>query len=223
MKLKAKRNQNTKFNPEKKNSDLLFLKDITNERHNKKEQHSKKEEKSKTDISNNESIPKSKNKTKNKIKYDPIVFRMIQNKNKKVFKPNIVYCISLFLTFEENLSLRLICKLFNSGILIRYDFLKNESFLFTTNNKIHEKIRKEYKINNKKNNLILFNELVEGTDKTKITKKEKEFNAIILNKRPTGNFSKKQILINMINNKDYISIKSRIKSGDFSIPKNLCV
>ena len=221
MKSKAKRNPNGKLNIEKKNTDLHLLDDITNIMQNKKEHNTKKEEKSKNIKSDIEF--KSKKRTKNKIKYDPIIFRMIQHKNKKKFNSNIIYCISLFLTFKENLSLRLICKLFNNGILNRYDFLKKENILFTTNNKIHEKIRKEYKIDNKKKDIMLFNELVEGTDKSKITKKEKEFNAIILNKRPIGNFSKKQLLINMINNKDYISIKSRIKSGDFSVPKNLFI
>ena len=223
MKQKPRRDENTKFKLEKKNANLSVLNDISNLFFIKDEKQCEKEEKTKNNknnISYNDSKPKYKNK--NKIKYDPIVFRMIQKRNSKKWKSNIVLCISEFLTFEENLSLRLVCKLFNNGIMTRYSFLK-ENIVFTTNNKIHEKIRKEYKINNKKKDLTLFNELVVGNDKKKLSKKEKEFNAIIFNKRETGNFSKKQMLINMINNKDFISIKSRVKTGEFSIPHNLNV
>ena len=225
MKQKPRRDENTKLKIEKKKANLSLVNDISNLLINKNVKLCEKEEKSKNNkksISHNDSKPKHKNINENKIKYDPIIFRMIQNRNSKKWKSNIVFCISEFLTFEENLSLRLVCKLFNNGIMNRYDFLK-ENIVFTTNNKIHEKIRKEYKINNKKKDLTLFSELVEGNDKKKLTKNEKEFNAIIFNKRETGNFSKKQMLINMINNKDFISIKSRVKTGEFSIPHNLNV
>lgn len=221
MKQKPKRNSNSKFKIQKKNADLILLNDETNYGlFNIKDELVESKKKSKEYTSKIKS--KAKYKDKNKVKYDPIIFRMIQKRNSKKWKSNIVYCISIFLTFEENLFLRLVCKLFNNGILNRYGFLK-ENILFTTNNKIHEKIRKDYKINNKKKDLELLNELVEGTDRTKLTKKEKEFNAIILNKRESGNFSKKQKLINMINHKDFISIKSRIKTGEFTIPHNLYV
>jgi hypothetical protein len=147
---------------------------------------------------------------------------MIQNHNRKKWKSNLVYIISEFLTFEEILSLRLVCKLFNNGIESRYKFLK-ENILFTNNNKIHDKIRKEYKINNKNKNIMLLNEMTEGGDKSKITKKEKEINALLYNKRPTGNFSKKQLLITMVNNKNFMSIKSKVRNGEFFVPKNLNV
>ena len=231
MKQKAKKTFISKIKGEKRNTDLSLLNDITNNiynntnnnNNNKEKIKGKKEGHSSSDlITKNKSKPKHKNKNKKKIKYDSIVFKMIQCRNNKKWKLNYVFCVSEFLTFEENLSIRIVCKLFNDGIIMRYRFLE-ENILFSMDNKIHEKIRKEYKINNKKKDIKLFNELVEGTDKTKITKKEKEFNAIILNKRPSGNFSKKQLLINMINNKDFISIKSRIKSGEISIPRNLCV
>ena len=67
---------------------------------------------------------------------------MIQSKNSKKWKQNIVFCISTFLTFEENLNLRLVCKLFNNGIINRYNFLK-ENIVFTNNNKIYEKKKKK--------------------------------------------------------------------------------
>jgi hypothetical protein len=164
---------------------------------------------------------KPKQKNKKKIKYDPIVFRMIQSRNNKKWKLNIVFCVSEFLTFEENLYIRLVCHLFNNGIIMRYHFLK-ENILFSMDKKIHEKIRKEYEINNKKKNITLFNELVNENDKSDNKKKEKR-NSDIFGKRENGNFSKKQMLINMINNKNFVSIKYRVKNGEFFVPHNLFV
>ena len=159
--------------------------------------------------------------SKNSDKYDSIVFKMIQCRNNKKWKLNYVFCVSEFLTFEENLSIRIVCKLFNDGIIMRYRFLE-ENILFSMDNKIHEKIRKEYKINNKKKNISLFNELINENDKNDNDIKQKR-NSDIFNKRENGNFSKKQMLINMINNKNYISIKYRVKNGEFSVPHNLFV
>lgn len=214
MKQKARRkNKNTKLKIEKRKADLILLNDITNQIFNKKENTSK-------DIVT-EPKPKSKSKNKKKIKYDPIVFRMIQSRNMKKWKSNIVYSVSEFLTFEENLSIRLVCKLFNNGIMMKYEFLK-ENILFSMDTKIHEKIRKEYKIDNKRKNITLINELVEeNMDQDKKNKGKRISNPF--NKREAGNFSKKQMLINMINNKDYISIKYRVKKGEFFVPYNLCV
>ena len=222
MKQKAKRNPYHKLTLEKKNVELCLLNDITNKLFFNNIENNNNEKENFTKNKKDKSKSKPKYKNKNKIQYDPIIFRMIQRRNSKNWKSNIVYCVSEFLTFEENLSLRLVCKLFNNGIENRYEFLK-ENFVFTTNNKIHEKIRKEYKINNKKKNILLFNEIIEGTNKKKLTKKEKEINALLYNKRETGNFSKKQMLINMINNKDFYSIKSRVKSGELLVPNNLTV
>ena len=87
----------------------------------------------------------------------------------KKWKSNIVYSVSEFLTFEENLSIRLVCKLFNNGIMMKYEFLK-ENILFSMDTKIHEKIRKEYKIDNKKKNITLINELVEENTDQEVTK-----------------------------------------------------
>ena len=213
MKQKAKRIPNSKLEIKKKKIDFSLLDSITNKLLLGDSPKIGEE----NNLTKYESKPKNKNK--NKIQYDPIIFKMIQNHNSKKWKSNIVFCISEFLTFEESLSLRIVCKMFNSGIESRYLFLK-ENILFTNNNKIHEKIRKEYKINKKKN-LILLNEIAEGQKNSQITRKEKEMNALLFNKRKTGNFSKKQLFITMVNNKNYMSIKSKLKKGEFSMPKNL--
>ena len=215
MKQKSKRNPSIKLKLEKK-GDFSLLNDTANTLIFVNSVFKGKEN------NINKYEPKPNYKNKSKIQYDPFIYKMIQNHNRKKWKSNLVYIISEFLTFEEILSLRLVCKLFNNGIENRYKFLK-ENILFTNNNKIHDKIRKEYKINNKKKNIILLNEITEGVDKSKITKKEKEINALLYNKRPTGNFSKKQLLITMLNNKNFMSIKSRVRNGEFFVPKNLKV
>ncbi len=229
MRQKAKKTFISKIKGEKRNTDLSLLNDITNNIYNNNKNKEekikgKKEEHSSSDLitkNKNKSNPKHKNKNKKKIKYDSIVFKMIQCRNNKKWKLNYVFCVSEFLTFEENLSIRIVCKLFNDGIIMRYRFLK-EKILFSMDNKIHEKIRKEYKINNKKKNISLFNELINENDKNDNDKKQKRISDIF-NKSENGNFSKKQMLINMINNKNYISIKYRVKNGEFSVPHNLFV
>ena len=82
---------------------------------------------------------KNKKKKNKKIKYDKFVLHMIQYKNMKKWKSNLVYCVSNYLSFEENLSMRLVCKLFNEGIKLKYDFLKS-NILFSSDAKLIEKI-----------------------------------------------------------------------------------
>jgi hypothetical protein len=223
MKQKARKNLISKIKEEKKKTDLSLLNDITNCIFNNKEEEkmNKDEKNTKSNDLSTKANKKPKQKNKKKIKYDSIVFRMIQSRNNKKWKLNIVFCVSEFLTFEENLYIRLVCHLFNNGIIMRYHFLK-ENILFSMDKKIHEKIRKEYEINNKKKNITLFNELVNENDKSDNNKKEKR-NSDIFGKRENGNFSKKQMLINMINNKNFVSIKYRVKNGEFFVPHNLFV
>ena len=215
MKQKAKRNLSNKFFMEKKNVDnFIVFKNISN-----KLMISNKDNNKKDNISKN--ITKPKHQNKKKVKYDPIIFRMIQSHNKKKWNSNMVICVSIFLNFEENLYIRLVCKLFNEGIQKRYEFLK-ENIVFSMDKKIHEKIRKEYLINNK--NKSLFDGLgEENNEKENKNKSQRDSLSLSFNKNETGNFSKKQILISMINNKDYISIKYRVKKRELFVPHYLSV
>ena len=215
MKQKAKRNLSNKFFMEKKNVDnFIVFKNISN-----KLMISNKDNNKKDNISKN--ITKPKHQNKKKVKYDPIIFRMIQSHNKKKWNSNMVICVSIFLNFEENLYIRLVCKLFNEGIQKRYEFLK-ENIVFSMDKKIHEKIRKEYLINNK-NNSIFDGLGEENNEKENENKSKRDSLSLLFNKNETGNFSKKQILISMINNKDYISIKYRVKKRELFVPHYLSV
>ena len=170
---------------------------------------------------------KYKKKKNKKIKYDKYVLHMIQNKNMKKWKSNLVYCVSNYMSFEENLSLRLVCKLFNEGIKLKYDFLKT-NMLFSSDEKVIEKIRVEYNITNKnKKDKIIFKELFEDNNGDIFDKKDnheyKIYKDFEFNKREVSNFSKKNILFDMIYNKYYMSIKNKSKKGEFFMPKNFII
>jgi hypothetical protein len=165
---------------------------------------------------------KNKNKIK-KIKYDPFVFHMIQNRNMKKWKSNIVFCVANYMTFEECLSLRLVCKLFNNGIKNKYTFLESD-ILFSSDEKIFEKIRKEYNIKNKNNkDKILFKRLFEENENDQNEKKYEIYKDFEFNKREVSNFSKKNMLSNMIYNKCFMSIKYKTKKGELFVPKNFII
>ena len=171
--------------------------------------------------------PKSRSKIKNKkkkIKYDPFEFHMIQNKNKKKWKSNIVYCVANYMSFEECLSLRLVCKLFNDGIKMKYDFLQTD-IVFSSDEKLCEKIRNEYNIiNQNKKDKMIFKELFE--DNGEDYRKDKDYQIykdFEFNKREVSNFSKKNMLSNMIYNKYFMSIKYKTKKGEIYIPKNFII
>ena len=170
---------------------------------------------------------KYKKKKNKKIKYDTYVLHMIQNKNMKKWKSNLVYCVSNYMSFEENLSLRLVCKLFNEGIKLKYDFLKT-NMLFSSDEKLIEKIRVEYNITNKKKKeKIIFEELFEDNNGDIFGKKDnheyKIYKDFEFNKREVSNFSKKNMLFDMIYNKYYMSIKNKSKKGEFFMPKNFII
>ena len=160
---------------------------------------------------------------KKKIKYDPYVFRMIQNRNMKKWKSNIVYCVANYMTFEECLSLRLICKLFNDGIKIKYEFL-NSDVLFSSDEKIFEKIRQDYNIiNQNKKEKEIFKEIFNENTDEESDKKNKIYKDFEFNKKEVSNFSKKNMLYNMIYNKYYMSIKYKTKKGEIFMPKNFII
>jgi hypothetical protein len=215
MKQKAKSHLNSKITLEKRNDEnISSLNFITNKLLLNEEQKNKKGKNNKTQI-----ITKAKHNNNKKIKYDPIIFRMIQSHNKKKWNANIVFSVSEFLNFEENLSLRLVCHLFNDGIKNRYEFLK-ENIVFSMDKRLHEKIRKEYNIQNEKKKSLFSNLIGENFEEE--NDKGKKYN-LLSSEKETGNFSKKQLLIDMINNKYFISIKYRVKKGEFFIPNNLAV
>ena len=217
MKQKAKFRLNSKLILEKRNDyKISALNDLTNKFFSNEEQKKEKDKNNKT-----QNIPKEKHKNKKKVKYDPIIFRMIQSHNKKKWNINIVFSVSEFLSFEENLLLRLVCHLFNDGIKNRYEFLK-ENIVFSMDKRLHEKIRKEYKIHTEKKKSLFSDLIGENIDEDNQIENGK-INNLLSSETETGNFSKKQLLIDMINNKYFISIKYRAKKGEFFIPNNLSV
>ena len=227
MKQKAK-NYINKENIEKKCSNIILINNSFQDHEKENDQinnNSNLLNKNSNIITKLKQNSKNKNKIK-KIKYDPFVFHMIQNRNMKKWKSNIVYCVSNYMTFEECLSLRLVCKLFNNGIKIKYDFLESD-ISFSSDEKIFEKIRKEYNIKNKNNkDKMIFKEIFEENGEKENDKKEKKYEIykdFEFNKREVSNFSKKNMLSNMIYNKCFMSIKYKTKKGELFVPKNFII
>ena len=215
-----------KHNIEKKNSNIVF---INNSFNSEKGNHDKNINININNKKINEKIvPKSKPNNKNqikKIKYDPYVFRMIQNRNGKKWKSNIVFCVANYLSFEECLLLRLVCKLFNDGIKLKYNFLESD-ILFSSDEKVFEKIRNEYCIKNKKKDKIIFKELFDENSQNFNNANDKDYQIykdFEFNKNEVSNFSKKNILSNMIYNKYFMSIKNQSKNGKIFIPNNFII
>jgi hypothetical protein len=210
MKQKANNNHlfNNKIYLQKKSSNFTVLSESYDDKEN--------QEKKKSDNI-------IKNKKKKKVKYDPFVFRMIQSKNLKKWKSNYVICVAEFLTFEECLYIRLVCKLFNDGIKNKYDFLKS-NMVFSSDEKVFEKIRIEYKINNNnKKDKIDFKDIFDENTLEESNIIDKDNKDLMFNKREISNYSKKNMLFNMINNKYYMSIKYKTKKGDLFVPKNFII
>lgn len=227
MKQKAKNYINIE-NIEKKCSNIILINNLFQEHEKENDQINNKSNllnKNSNIITKLKQNSKNKNKIK-KIKYDPFVFHMIQNRNMKKWKSNIVYCVANYMTFEECLSLRLVCKLFNNGIKIKYDFLESD-ISFSSDEKIFEKIRKEYNIKNKNNkDKMVFKEIFEENGEKENDKKEKKYEIykdFEFNKREVSNFSKKNMLSNMIYNKCFMSIKYKTKKGELFVPKNFII
>ena len=109
----------------------------------------------------------------------------------------------------------------NDGIKNRYEFLK-ENIVFSMDKRLHEKIRKEYKIHTEKKKSLFSDLIGENIDEDNQIENGK-INNLLSSETETGNFSKKQLLIDMINNKYFISIKYRVKKGEFFVPNNLSV
>ena len=231
MKIKPQTNI-PKYHFEKKPSNLIISKYMEIDSDNEKEKENlliisnNKQKDEITKPKSHSKDDKNKKRKNKKIKYDKYVLHMLQNKNTKKWKSNLVYCISNYMTFEENLSLRLICKLFNEGIKIKYDFLKT-NMLFSSDEKIIEKIRVEYNIVNKnKKDKINFKELFEDNETELEDKKDNKYiiyKDFEFNKREVSNFSKKNMLFDMIYNKYYMSIKNKSKKGEFFMPKNFII
>lgn len=224
MKQKAK-NYINKENIEKKCSNIILINNSFQEHEKENEQINNNNNllnKNSNIITKLKQNSKNKNKIK-KIKYDPFVFHMIQNRNMKKWKSNIVFCVANYMTFEECLSLRLICKLFNDGIKIKYEFL-NSDVLFSSDEKIFEKIRQDYNIiNQNKKEKEIFKEIFNENTDEESDKKNKIYKDFEFNKKEVSNFSKKNMLYNMIYNKYYMSIKYKTKKGEIFMPKNFII
>jgi hypothetical protein len=133
---------------------------------------------------------------------------MIENKNKKKFKPFMIYCFLDYLSFNEKLKIRLTCKIFNNSILDKLPFLQKDN-LFNMNKKYLISIKEKYDFSYKKKKQQL--SFLESN-------KENDFNST-----EKKCFSKKLTLIRLLNNNNYMLIKKNVKLGELQIPKKLYI
>ena len=113
---------------------------------------------------------------------------------------------TIYFSFNEKLQLRLTCKLFNRSILDKLPFLEKEN-LINMNKRYFNSLKEKYDISyRKKKNQYLF----------------LKSNSKLFDSSEKKCFSKKQTLIKLLNNHDYMIIKNRIKLGLLDIPKKLC-
>ena len=74
---------------------------------------------------------------------------MIENKNKKKFKPFMIYCFLDYLSFNEKLKLRLTSKIFNNSIKDKLPFLQKDN-LINMNKKYLNLLKEKYDFSYKK-------------------------------------------------------------------------
>jgi hypothetical protein len=164
-----------------------------------------------------------------KIKYCPIISKIIRTSNNKRFKTPVINSISNYLNFYEQLEIRLISKKWNEIVKNNYQFLKNENFAMgmTGKNWIKE-IKIKYNINkfqheifetnianrssNSCSSLLNKNIYNPDTDET--------FNNLTIIKSDQK-YSKKKALVKLISSKNFNIIKNKISLGEMSKPKKL--
>ena len=136
----------------------------------------------------------------------PLIFEMLEQKNKKKFKPFMIYSFLEFLSFREKLKVRLVCKLFNKCTYTKLSFLRNQNFI-AMNKSWLEEVKNRYDNSQKKY-------------KTKPSRNSLE--KVVTFDSSGGKFSKKNTLIKLINGKNYMNIKKQVSLGRMLQPKQLC-
>jgi hypothetical protein len=176
-----------------------------------------------------------------KIKYCSLISLMIKKNNKKFTFP-LIYSVMEYLNVNEKLLFRLISKQWNDVVVQQLPFLKNSNFINFIINKQNENPNSYYSI---KNNTSIISS---GVKIKKIARKslsrveeniqlerrylqsEEEninFNRVstqsedILFENSNKKFSKKKVLVKLINSKNYNTIKSKVTLGQLTQSRNL--
>lgn len=143
------------------------------------------------------------NITKSKqIKYCSFVSNMLSKNNKYKIKQPAVLTIIDYLNIYEQLEVRVVSKMFNDCVKNKLDFLNSENLMSRSKIKLHssnykKELYKSYSMNmNDSTTNISFNQSEEK-------------------------FSRKKVLLNLISNKNFNTIKQRVELGRLTKSKNL--
>ena len=132
---------------------------------------------------------------------------MLQRKNQRKVKKFMIYSFLDFCTFKEKIALRLVCQNFNQCVMNVLDFLKTENFIAMSSYwledvrmKYDESYRKRKPIRDMCNESVLFS-----------------------SNHSQAKFSKKRILIKLLNAGDYQAIKKQKSLRRLLLPKSYSI
>lgn len=157
-------------------------------------------------------------RSRKRIGFDPLIKKMIQHNNVKNIKKFMVLSFIEYLPFKEVLQLRKICTLFDSAIKDKFKFLTNKNLLIFTKRDFN-KIKIEHKIDG-------YEQLLEENSNNQSSNEETKFiyNNVFNNETtPIKTFSKQQMFYKMVQNKEYASLKQKIRNGELKKPKNFYI
>jgi hypothetical protein len=138
-----------------------------------------------------------------KIKYCPLVNKILFKKNRNLSKP-IIYSIAEFLNFYEKIKFRVLGKKWNEVIKQKLPFLTQENFIncvvLNGKNVSKRKESNNYSINDK------------TKDNSTLSKELNNINTEVSNLFENSNkkFSKKKVLIKLISSKNFNTIKNKV-------------
>ena len=156
-----------------------------------------------------------------KIKYCSLISGMIKKNNKMKNKISMIFSIIEFLSLHEKLNIRIVCKQWNeiSKQILSHIFSKENYLNCIINNNVSVpgairlspyKKRSESSSSTKKvQNLNLKNE-----DK-------KNYENELYFENSNKKFSKRKVLVKLINSKNFNTIKNKISLGDLTKSRNI--
>jgi hypothetical protein len=177
-----------------------------------------------------------------KIKYCPLISKILNKNNKKLKNP-IIYSFLDFMNFFEKIQIRITCKQWNEIIKKQLPFLNQENFINCVVSKSTNYVGRD-SLGNKKNIGVM------GTYKKT---NRKSLASITINTNTTNNsinndqynnlhaiennnmsnmtsfgfensdkkFSKKNVLVKLINSKNFNTIKNKVSLGEMTQSRNL--
>jgi hypothetical protein len=176
-----------------------------------------------------------------KIKYCSLISQMIKKNNKKFTFP-LIYSVMEYLNVNEKLIFRLISKQWNDVVVQQLPFLKDSNFINFIMNKQNENPNSFDSIKNNKSiltsgvkikkiarkslsrveeNIQVERRYLQSGEENINFKRVSTQSEDILFENSNKKFSKKKVLVKLINSKNYNTIKSKVTLGQLTRSRNL--